>query len=281
MTTSTKWVDSPFCVEARVLGLLRGSLLSMFLLAGLTSCELVERLTGSCQGPQALGPNSVVTNVAYEDDCEGPDSVYGDVYVVTLTEQTNFSVMMDVDGFVGQMVMYVGDYSAFPEDPRLIFDVVGGGVIGARVFLPAGTYTIWAGSGERGGGNYTLTTTPIGTSPCPGNYFNYYVPGAVVEGQIVAGDCVAGALERQDAFGWYMRQGETVDVTLTINKLGMLLFRRSGEPSSPNIDDAEATADVPVQITFTAPGDGLFGIHVQSYPNNFGPALYTLSIQSP
>jgi hypothetical protein len=258
--------------------MLRGAVAALLPIALFASCEGLLGPTGTCQGPQVFGPANATTNVAYTDDCDGPDSVLGDVYVITLLEQTNFSVMMDADGFRAQMVMYEGLYGALPDDPRLIFDVVGSGVIGAHVFLPAGTYTIWAGSGEREGGSYSLTTAPVTTSPCSGNYFNYYVPGAVITGQILAADCVAGTLERQDAFGRWMRQGETVTVTLTMNKLGHVLFRRGGEPESPNVDDADVTADVPLEVTFTAPADGLFGVHVVSYPNNLGAASYTLGL---
>lgn len=259
---------------------LRGPLLAVTILALLTSCEALAGLTGTCQGPQLFGPQSEATNVAFEDDCEGPDAVYGDVYVITLTEQTNFLVLMGADGFRGQMVMYEGDYSALPATPRLIFDVVGEGDIGAKVYLPAGTYTIWAGSGERAGGTYTLTTTPTSSSPCSNLHFNYTVPGADISGQVLANDCPGGvAIVRQDAYGMWMQAGESVDVSLTMDKLGDMLWRRSGDPSALDVDSFSVPGDAVVEGTFTAPSAGLFSIHLLSYPNNLGAATYTLSVR--
>lgn len=235
---------------------------------------------GNCLPPTPIAATGTVNGIAYSDDCDGPDGSLGDIYSLTLTAQTQVLITLTPSGFEGQVMMLSGNFGDI-AGTKLIFDVVGNGTICAKAFLPPGNYFILAGSAENVGGDYTLTLAPTTSTPCSNVFFNYTVRGADIPGVVVIEDCPAGAPNsRQEAYGLWLAAGEAIQVSIDMNKPGDLLWRRSGNPTAPDLAGAPVFANTTLTTTFTAPdANDPFGIHVIAYPALTGNATFTLRIR--
>ncbi len=99
---------------------------------------------------QVIGPITVGVRVdgsIVDGDCRGPDKERLDVYQISLTGQTNFSLKM-TSGFTEGMGIFTSLTSTL-RDPD-IFGVDSTGTIGGRLFLPAGTYYLAVGADSGG-----------------------------------------------------------------------------------------------------------------------------------
>ncbi len=236
--------------------------------------------TGACFGAGSLDADTTIVNIAYADDCEGPLGTLGDVYQFTLTAQTNILFTQNSSGFLGGLTLFKGQFTNLGQ-ARLIFDVVGAGTVGAKAYLPAGDYFVVAGSAEQKGGSYTLVTAPTSSTPCSDAYFNYTVRGADIAGQLDNSDCSgATASVRQDAYSLWLYLGETITVTTTYSKAGVMSFRRAGFPGDPDIGTNLLTANNPVTATYAAPdARDPFNIHIIGEPPNTGTGTYLIQVR--
>ena len=107
---------------------------------------------GTSPGENCVGPASFTVGVRVDGsivdgDCRGPDKERLDVYQISLTGQTNFSLKM-TSGFTEGMGIFTSLTSTL-RDPD-IFGVDSTGTIGGRLFLPAGTYYLAVGADSGG-----------------------------------------------------------------------------------------------------------------------------------
>ena len=190
----------------------------LLLLPVLVSCDKLAALTGpsgSCQGPQAYTVGATVTSKLGNNECGGPGDIDGHLYAVTLTQQTNFLVTMTPSGFKGALGIWTAD-------GRRVFETNGSGVQSAKVFLPAGQYTIAAGRNALDGGSYTLTSAPTSVDGTPTPPYVWTVRGAVIVGTVTSSDGAGNLGSRFDGYDLVMQAGESITVTATIAQGGTI-----------------------------------------------------------
>lgn len=259
---------------------MRPALAPLLLLSALMACEDPASPSGTCLGPQVFAADTSVSGVAFTDDCSAPNGTFGDVYQFTVAAQTNILLTMTPSGYAGQLALFTGTFDG-GTTPRMIFVEYGRGAFSAKAFLPAGTYFVIAGSDEAAGGDYTLSSAPTTTTPCTEQGAAWYtIPGADITGLLTTADCAAAPGAFQDLFRILMAAGEQVAVTVEMNKMGAVLFRRDGSASAANIDMfATVQPNVTAGKTFTAPDKDEFNVHVVSDNLAGGTLAYTLHIR--
>lgn len=259
---------------------MRPSLSPLLLLSVLMACDDPASPSGTCLGPQLFSADTTVSGVAFTDDCTGPSGTFGDVYQFTVAAQTNILLTMTPSGFAGQLALFKGTLEG-GVTPRKVFVQYGRGAFSAKAFLPAGTYFVVAGSDERAGGDYTLTSGPTTTTPCTDPTTHWFtIRGADITGLITTADCAGAPGVFQDLFGLEMDAGEQIAVSVEMNRVGFVLWRRDGSASAPNLNEFSALfANVTAQGTFTAPDQAKFNVHVASDRRAGGTLAYTLHIR--
>jgi len=241
----------------------------LMLLPALASCDKIAALagpSGSCQGPQSYAVGATVASKLGNNECGGPGDISGHLYAVTLTQQSNFLVSMTPSGFKGALGIWT-------SDKRSIFETNGSGAQSAKVFLPAGLYTIAVGRQGLDGGNYTLTTAPTSVDGTPSPPYVWTVRGAVIVGTVTSSDGAGNVGAKWDGYELVLQAGESVTVTATMDQAGTFSF-------APN-PGTEVSKVVPRggsgTITYTAPTSGNYILRVfgqsPALPNN-----YTVSI---
>lgn len=252
----------------------------LVLLLSIVACEDAPTAAGTCLGPQPFGPDTTVSGVAFTDDCAAPNGLLGDVYQFTVAVQTNIMITMTPAGFSGGLGLFVGPYVE-GATPRLIFVEYGRGAFGAKAFLPAGSYYVVAGSDEAAGGDYTLSAAPTTTTPCTDPTTAWYtLPGADITGLLTTADCAGAPGAFQDLFRLQMEAGEQIAVSVEMNKMGAVLWRRDGSASAANLSQFfTLQPNVTAGATFTAPERGAFNVHVISDNLAGGTLAYALHIR--
>lgn len=250
------------------------------LLVAIVACDNPASPTGSCLGPQVFKADTTVSGVAFTDDCSAPNGFFGDVYQFTVASQTNMLLTMTSTGFDGALALFTGTFTGGVA-PRLIGKEFGRGAFSFKAFLPAGTYFVVAGSDEPAGGDYTLTSSPTTTTPCTDTSINWYTTrGADITGLLTTADCVGAPGVYQDLFGLEMDAGEQIAVSVEMNKVGGVMWRRDGSASAANISQFSALVpNATASATFTAPDQAKFNVHVASDNLAGGALAYTLHIR--
>jgi hypothetical protein len=207
-----------------------------------------------------LSVGATVSSKLGNNECGGPGDIDGHLYAVTLTQQTNFLVTMTPSGFKGALGVWAAD-------GRRVFATNGSAVQSAKVFLPAGQYTIAAGRQGLDGGNYTLTTAPTSldgsTSPIP--VYTWTLRGAVLAGTV--------APPKWDGYELAMRAGESITVTATMDQGGTI----NAAPNPGTGVEKTVPKGGSATITFTAPAAG--NCIVRVFGQSPGqPSKYTVSI---
>ena len=259
---------------------MRLALAPLLLVSALLACEDPAAPTGTCLGPQPFRPDTMVAGIAFTDDCVAPNGTFGDVYQFTVAAQTNILLTMTPNGYAGQLALFTGTFSGGAA-PRMIFKEYGRGSFGAKAFLPAGTYFVIAGSDEAAGGNYTLTSAATTTTPCTENTTNWYTArGADINGLLTDLDCIGAPGTRFDMFRMLMESGEQISVSVEMNKMGQVLWRRDGSASAANIAMfSTVQPNVTAGATFTAPDKAAFNVFAISDNLAGGTLAYTLHIR--
>ena len=251
----------------------------LLLLAAAVACDNPASPTGTCLGPQVFKADTTVTGVAFADDCSAPNGFFGDVYQFTVAAQTNVLLSMTSNGFDGALALFSGTFTV-GSAPRLIGKEFGRGAFSFKAFLPAGNYFIVAGSDEAAGGEYTLTSAPTTTTPCSELIPWFTMRGADITGLLTTADCQGAPGAFQDIFSLEMDAGEQIAVSVEMNKVGFVLWRRDGSASAANITQFGALfPNVTAQATFTAPDLARFNVHVNSDNLAGGTLAYTLHIR--
>lgn len=258
---------------------MRPSLATLLLLSVLMACDDPASPTGTCLGPQVFKADTTVSGVAFTDDCSAPNGFFGDVYQFTVAAQTNVLLTMTSSGFDGALGLFTGTFTGGTA-PRLIGKEFGRGAFSFKAFLPAGTYFVVAGSDEAAGGDYTLTSAPTTTTPCAELIPWFTTRGADITGLLTTADCVGAPGAYQDIFSLEMDAGEQLAVSVEMNKVGFVLWRRDGSASAANLTQFAALfANVTAQGTFTAPDQARFNVNVNSDNLAGGTLAYTLHIR--
>jgi len=259
---------------------MRPALAPLLLASVLLACEDPAAPSGTCLGPQVFAADTTISGVAFTDDCTAPNGTVGDVYQFTVAAQTNILLTMTPSGYTGQLALFKGTFDGGAA-PRMVFVEYGRGAFGAKAFLPAGTYFVIAGSDEASGGDYTLSSGPTTTTPCTEQTTAWYtIPGADITGLLTTADCAGAPGAFQDLFRLRMDAGEQIAVSVEMNKMGFILWRRDGSASAANLAQfGTVQPNVTAGATFTAPDRGAFNVHVNSDNLAGGTLAYTLHIR--
>lgn len=223
-------------------------------------------------GTHAIGIRT--EGILQDGDCRDEDQRPFDVYQVTLTGQTHFLVKLTPSGFEGSVGL-----ATFPPSggtlPNEVFSTEGTGAIGARVFLPAGTYYVGVGT-TSGKGAYTLETSPTSVGDC--SYMNRALPGVTIPGVIGANDCAGNGAARQDIYELTLQSGRTYTFSGTRDKAGTVALHTGSAGSAP-LKEQTLMGAGSFSFSYTPTKTDFYRVHVFGEPQFQGPVGYTLTIQ--
>ena len=232
--------------------------------------------TGACAGPQNYSIGSTASGAIGVDDCKGAAGNFGDIYQMTLTAQSRFSVTVTPSGFNAGVSLFAGLPSA-AANATLVYEEVGSGPVGANAFLPPGSYFLFVESNNGKTGNYKLESQTAAAEGC-GAYANWTYPGVELAGVVTTNDCAGNEPARQDIYELWLKKGQSVSVSATLNKIGAVLWR-TGSASSANLITKNLNSGGSTAFTFTAPSDDAYRLHVIGEPGTVGVISYTASIK--
>jgi hypothetical protein len=240
----------------------------LFLLS-LASCSKIADLVGAggtCNGPQPYTAGSTVTGVTNNVTCKGPDGTNGQVYSMTLSQQSNMALTLTASGFPGHLGLYTAanDLVAQTNDGSL------------RAFLPAGAYTVFVSSTSGKDGSYTLTSPAAELANCttPGGIT---AKGASISGTLTATDC-GNSLSKYDHYDIQLKAGTTLNVTFTVDRVaGLFVVGPTSQLAAREMAGAGTWT-----TSVTVPATGFYGVRVESRTTGNGasnlPLAYTISL---
>jgi len=230
----------------------------------LAGCSRVGDIFGSSSG-NACGSGttytagSSVSATKGVNDCKGPSGLDGQLYSMTVGQQTNIRVTVATSAFTPLVEVFTANNTLFGE-------TLSGGVLSA--FLPAGSYRIFVSSTAGPGGAFTLTTPTTtlggGCLSASGNVadgdMGYTLKGASFGGQIIATDC--GALNAK--MHWYrvrLSGTDTLVSTVTVDKpAGVYLINSAGTViTTKELPDAGTWS-----YTYPSTADGVYSLRIES-----------------
>lgn len=237
---------------------------------------LVLATCGGSTGPEfQCGTTSLpvpgsVTGSLDNGKCVDPLGGSGQVYDLSLPQQTNLMVSITASGFQP----YVG---VFTSSKRLVAETAATGRL--KVFLPAGSFLVSAASANGPTGTYTLTTTPTELTGCtnPGTGIpsdadvGFTMKGATITGSLTEADCGGGNFPRFEVYAVHLVSGATLNVSVTVDRgVGILLLSPTGILASQAMDGAGTWT-----TSVTAISEGYFGVRLESNVGGL-PVGYTI-----
>lgn len=223
--------------------------------------------SGTCGGAQVIVIGATASNTLGENECSGPGDVDGHLYTVVLTEQTNLLLTMTPSGFEGAM-------GVWDVNNKVVFEVNGSGAKSAKVFLPAGQYTLVAGRKFRAGGSYTLMAARTVNNSCVPGVFVWTVPGATITGQVNNGDCDGVPGVKWDGYEMWLDAGQRITATASVNQPANLWIYQLAN----GLSGVFVPKDSSRTLTFTAPARNTYSVRVFRDPN-IAPIDFTLAIR--
>lgn len=240
-------------------------LLAMPLLAG---CPVDEDDSfANCAGVAPYTVGSTVNSTVTNNQCAGPGDIEGQLYSISLVAQTNFALTMTPTGFDGVLALYHanGDLIWSDADP---------GVLGFKVYLPAGNYLVVAGKHRSTGGGYTLTSAVATQDACQPH--GMVVVGSSVDGTLTSADCPGGAAGWfNDVYAIRLKTNQTVTFTTTTDRPLRTELYTEATGALLDARNVNNNAGGTLTTTLTASAAGMYRLHVAS---SSVPAAYTLGI---
>lgn len=222
--------------------------------------------SGACTGPMSYTAGSTATGTTGVNSCRGPDGSNGQLYAMTLAQQTNLQFTLTANGFPGFLGIYTGSGVRIAErnaSPPM-----------AKVFLPAGSYQVFVGSMSNADGTYSLASVNTEVSDCTTG--GATTKGATIAGTLTASDC-GNSLSRGDSYEFYLSAGQSASVSFTVDRVsGMFVMGNGGV-----LANKEVTAAGTWSTTVTATTAGYYGLRVESRTVNGSanlPVTYSISI---
>lgn len=229
-----------------------------------------------CTSATAYTIGATVTGTVDSKDCKDVEGNVGDVYQFT-TGQTAFVVNFSGTGFKPSIVLYQGTISS-ASSSRVVADVGASDASSFEAHLPEGAYYFIVTSENATGGNYNFSTsTAVPQQGC--GSLRYTTQGMTASGTITANDCAGANTTRFDAYHFYLRSGQTVNITGSLSKSGGFSLR-TGDASSPDLVTRliNVSTGGSVSFSYTAPSSALYRVHVGSDPQFTGTTSYVVGI---
>lgn len=253
-------------------------LAAMVVLGG---CNLVDGITGSsgssCGGPTPYTAGSTISDTLGVNNCPSPTGGSGQLYSMTLTEQSSLRFSVTNATFTPLISLYRPDGGVIAEE-------LGTGVL--KAFLPPGTYQLFVARTSDRNGPFTLASVsaPLG-GPCSSSTgtlsttdMGVTMRGAEFAGTLTATDCGAANAKMH----WYrvrLLNGDTLRTTVTLDQQGgvAIVDNKGTIAASKELGSAGAWSH-----TYVATTDGTVTLRVESRLNNAGAGLplhYTMSVK--
>jgi hypothetical protein len=233
-----------------------------------------ETPTGSAQ---PYTPNATVTGNLATNPARGPNGGVGQLYTLTLTQQTNLQFTLTASGFPPFLGLYTGSGQAIVE--RANTDT------SFKAFLPAGTFQVFVDSMNDASGTFTLTSAPTQTGGClvaggtQSPLDNYHtVKGATLAGTITTNNC-GDSLAKIHNYELPLTAGAQITLAFTVDKMSGVAIRSSsgGTPLAsremPGAGSSTLSATVPTSGYYTVSIESRTAGGVSSLP-----VAYTVTI---
>ena len=221
-----------------------------------------------CTAPKSYAAGSTITGTTIGAICKSPDGRLGELYNMTLTQQSNVFLTLATTGFPG----FIGLYTASGD----VIDEEGTPDTKIKAFLPAGTYQVFVNDSRSGGGAFTLTSPSVSLEGCTatngagvnlnggGINLGHTVKGASFGGTVVATDC-GNALSKTDIYEIGLKAGEVLNLSITVDRLSGLSVTQPGQAI---VARQELAAAGTWTTTVTATTAGRYQIHIESRTAN-------------
>jgi hypothetical protein len=247
-------------------------LLALCVPSGFSGCAKIAELTGTpttsdCPGPRTYAAGSTLSGATDSKSCKGPDGSAGQLYSMTLSQQTNLDVSVAASGFSP----FLGAYSAAGE-------TIGENNTDAKLklFLPAGSYQVFVSSINGKDGSFTLASAPTeltGGTVCAG----LTTRGASISGALTSADC-GGTLSKFDAYDIRLGAGASLTVSFAVDRpAGLFVTNATGGTMASR----EMTTGGTWNTTITAATAGWYGVRLESRTINGAsslPVSYSVSL---
>lgn len=208
---------------------------------------------------QPMTPGATIAADVSTKPAAGPQGGAGQLYTLTLSQQTNLRFELTANGFPPFLGLY--EASGRPICERNASD------FWFKAFLPAGTYQVFVSSMSNASGPFTLTSTLAQPSPCSDSSGTvtplttlHTVKGASLAGTITSADCGGGGV-RTHIYEIRLNAGETIGVSLTTDKLSG--FNIWGPPHV-QLTGKEMAGAGSGSFTFTAPTTTYYTLNIES-----------------
>lgn len=230
----------------------------LVLLLLLPACSASDSTSqgGTCAGPKTYAAGSTVTGTTIGASCKSPDGSQGELYTMTLTQQSNMLLTVAASGFPG----FIGLYTSAGDVIEL-----NNSDLKVKAFLPAGTYQVFVNSTSSAGGTFTLTSPVTSLDGCSsttggGPDLGHTVKGASFSGTVVATDC-GNALSKTDIYEVALKAGAVLNVSITVDRVSGLSVTN---PSGATVASQNMTAAGTFITAVTATTAGRYLLHIES-----------------
>jgi hypothetical protein len=251
-------------------------LLPLLSLPLVASCHAGDNLTSSCSGPSAYTAGATVNGTMGVNDCKGPDGSSGQLYTMTLGQQSNLALTVAATDFPPFLGLYTS----------------GGKVIATnntdtkiKVFLPAGSYQVFVASNSGKGGSFALSSPVAALAGCSSSTGSLFavdigitMKGASFSGSITSTDCGA-ANAKTHLYEMHLATNDTVGTSITVDHpAGLYLVNSTGLLTSSKEMSAAGTwtSTVPASV------DGWYTLRIESRTVNGSsnlPLGYTIALK--
>lgn len=256
-------------------------LVPVIAILALSGCNLAERISGKsdnqCAGPTPYTAGTTVTGTLGVNNCASPTGGKGQLYAVTLSQQSNLRFTVASSAFTPLIALYRTDGGAIAEE-------LGSNVV--KAFLPPGTYKLFVARTSNNDGPFTLSSpsAPLG-GPCSSSTgtlasidMGFTMKGAQFTGTLTGTDCGAANAKMH----WYrirLASGDTLHASLSSDQpAGFSLVNTTGAMTRSK----ELTAAGTWSTTYIATADGTITLRLESRASGTGTGLplhYTVSLQ--
>ena len=243
-----------------------------------TACSASDPTSqgASCTGPKTYAPGSTVTGATAGGNCMGPDGSLGQLYSMTVAQQTNIQLTLAATGFPGYLGLYTSSGDVITaNNTDLKF----------KAFVPPGTYQIFVNSVTGQDGTFTLTSPSVGLDGCSNSAGNtapadlgFTVIGASLDGTVTALDC-GNSLSKTDIYALRLKAGAVLTVSITVDRVSGLSVNMG---KGPVLASKEMPAGGTWTSTVTAPATGEYLVHVESRTVNGSsnlPVVYSVLLR--
>ena len=230
-----------------------------------TGCPATAQLTVFQAMTSSLGSSSCQDSVGRYIALFSGTAIAGDAYEIGVTS-SEFPASIELRNAAGTVLAFSGTASALGAKARF------------KAILPAGAFTVAVRSNQGGiGGQFIVGYDRVNGDPttCEPTFMPLGATTSVMG--IAAGDCVVSTMRVDDRFRVWIRGGTTVLVNLEDMSYDDHDFEMLDPTEKTIVGASQWGGGYDYVLTYTAPADGFYVIHIYGNPN--GGQQYKLSLR--